>query len=321
MRKETKADFPEAEVRVRVAAPASLSNLGPGFDALGLCITGFADEVEVWPVAEPGVHIRAIEGPPLPLDARGNTAAVAARYVLEQAGYTGGLGMCIRKGIPIGSGIGGSAASAVGGAWAANVFLGKPFTKEALVDAVLAGEAVASGSIHGDNVLPALLGGLVLVYPEQPQRYVRLMPPSAPAIVLLLPEVEVLTREAREILPETVTLREAVTHAAHLAFLLQALQEGNWREAARWMMEDRLVEPRRARLLPGYTAIRSAALEAGATGCALSGSGPALFALVEDAEAAEHVAAQMLRSARESGLQASVHVVGVHPTGVSEITE
>ena len=306
--------------QVEVVAPASLSNMGPGFDSLGLCITGFADRIAVWPVEKPGVHIQAIEGPPLPRDASRNTAAVAARHVLEMAGYTGGIGMRIRKGIPVGSGIGGSAASAVGGAWAANVLLGRPFSKEELVEAVLAGEAVASGSVHGDNVLPALLGGLVLVYPEHPTRYVRILPHGVPVLVVLLPEVKILTRQAREILPEAVSLRTAVTHAAHLAFLLHALQEGNWQEAARWMMQDRIVEPRRARLLPGYDAMRAAALEAGAWGCVLSGSGPALFALAASTPVAEEVRRRMLEAAREAGLRASAHIVGVNPVGVTEIT-
>ncbi len=160
--------MPPMSDSVTVFGPASLSNLGPGYDALGLCITGMGDRVTAWRTDAPGV---TVDGPPgLPTDAERNTAARAARHVLQQAGAGGGLGLRVEKGIPLGSGVGGSSASAVAGAVAANEVLGRPFDKAGLVEAVLEGER-AAGGYHGDNVLPALFGGLVLVSPADPTEY------------------------------------------------------------------------------------------------------------------------------------------------------
>lgn len=292
---------------VTAFGPASLSNLGPGFDALGLGLAGMGDAVEAWRVETPGVHMlpgQDPDAPPTPLDPARNTAAVAAATVRETIGAQTGLALRIRKGIPIGSGIGGSAASAVAGAWAANLQLGRPLEKDDLVDAVLDGEAVASGSRHGDNVLPALFGGLVMVSPDRPSEYRRLVLPAPLHIALLLPDVPILTKEARDRLPRRVPRGDATHNAAALAFMIDAFRCGDFEAVGQHMMSDRIVEPVRARMVPCYDAVRHAALEAGAWGCALTGSGPALFALAETAEIAEHVVQAMLEASRSTGLAA-----------------
>ena len=287
--------------------PASLSNLGPGFDALGLALSGLGDAVEAWRVEEPGMHVLPSEtpgAPPIPLEAARNTAAVAAARVLRMLGARQGLALRIRKGIPIGSGIGGSAASAVAGAWAANLLFGHPLEKEALVEAVLAGEEVASGSRHGDNVLPALFGGLVLVSPAAPRTYRRLTLPAPLHVALIVPNVPILTKDARRALPAQVPRQDATQNAAALAFMIHAFACGDYAAVGRHMMADRLVEPVRARSVPCYEAVRRAALEAGAWGCALTGSGPALFALAPSAAHAEDVAKAMLKASRAAGIEA-----------------
>lgn len=306
--------------RVTVFGPASLSNLGPGFDTLGLCLSGLGDVVEAWLTDTPGVQVVLGAGTveaPTPTDPAKNTAARAAEIVLAQAEATRGLVLCIRKGIALGSGIGGSAASASAGAWAANVALGRPFRKKDLVRAVLEGEAVASGSLHGDNALPALFGGLVLTLPTDPAQYHRVPLPRAPSIALVLPKIEILTLEARALLPAEVPFRAAIHNAADLAFMLEAFRAGDWATVGRQMMKDRLVEPVRARLVPCYDAVRTAALDAGAYGCALTGSGPAMFALTEDAAGAAQALAAMQAACRAAGLEASgcvteADVQGVH---------
>ena len=244
--------------------PASLSNLGPGFATLGLCITGPGDRVTAPRTETAGV---TVSGPAfLPTAPARNTAGRAAAWVLSSSGAEGGLALTIEKGIPLGSGIGGSSASAVAGAWAANVALGSPFAKADLVEAVLDGESAASGCRHGDNVLPALLGGLVLTSPADPASHRPILLADLPPLVVLRPHVEVLTREARAVLPETVPHGSASAQAAELAFLLTALQAGEWTEAGRRVMRDRLAEPFRAPLVPVYEAVRQAALDAGAAG-------------------------------------------------------
>lgn len=296
--------MPNAEW-VRAFGPASLSNLGPGFDAIGLCIGGIGDSVEVRLVDEPGVRIVQIEPETdqIPRDVR-NTAARAASLVLEKAGLGAGIEMRILKQVPFGSGIGGSAASAVAGAWAANRLLDVPFSKEDLIGAVLDAEEMASGGRHGDNALPALLGGLILVSSSSPERYRRVPLIRRLPIVVVVPDVQILTKAAREMLPHHVNLRDAAHNAAELAFMIDAFHAGDWQTVGQCIMTDRLVEPVRATLVPCYEAIRRAALQAGALGCALTGSGPAMFALTEDANACPAVMEAMRDACRRLGIDA-----------------
>ena len=288
---------------VSAFGPGSLSNLGPGFDAIGLAIEGVGDTVEARWGRTSGVEVEAIEGAEgLSRAPERNTAARAAMAVLRRLGSERGVALRIRKGIRPGSGIGSSAASAVAGAWAVNALHGAPLSKEDLVGAVLAGEEIASGTRHGDNVLPALFGGLVLVSSARPERYRRLVLPRPLPIALIQPDVQVLTKAARAMLPERVPLCDAVHNASALAFLVDAFHAGDWETVGRCVMEDRLVEPVRATLLPCYGAVREAALEAGAYGCAISGSGPAMFALAESEAACTDVLEAMQEACRCTGV-------------------
>lgn len=302
----------------RVFGPASLSNLGPGFDTLGLCIDGIGDVVEATLSAEPGVRITSMDGDGglLPLHPDQNTASVAAQYVLRRADTTSGLNLRIEKRVPFGSGIGGSAASAVAGAWAANLALGSPLEKEDLVAAVLEGEAIASGSKHGDNVLPALFGGLVLTSASDPQLYRRIPLKKDLPIALVTPDVQVLTKAARDILPKQVSFRDAIDNASDLAFLIDAFRCGDWETVGRSIMKDRLVEPVRATLVPCYRAALVGAMDAGAFGCALTGSGPAMFAIAESFTAATDVLRAMIESCRSAGIDATGRVTSANGDGV-----
>lgn len=310
------------EAVVHIFGPASLSNLGPGFDALGLCISGIGDVVEARLVDRPGIHLEHNPGIiswVLPADPSQNTAVVAADAVLRKLRPDRGVAFTLKKGIPLGSGIGGSAASAVAGAWAVNVLFGCPLEKEELIEAVLDAEDLASGGRHGDNALPALFGGLVLVSSSNPARYRRIELPASLHLALVLPDVEVLTKQAREMLPRQVPLRDAVHNASELAFLVDAYRCGDWETVGRCMMRDRLVEPVRARLVPCYRAVRAAAVEAGAHGCALTGSGPAMFALAEGERHAAAVRDAMVEASAREGIDARGVVTEVNDEGVSEM--
>ncbi len=270
-----------ANPATRVFGPASLSNLGPGFDTLGLCLRGVGDIIEACFSSKPGITISS--SVPIPLTAEKNTAGRAAHLVMTKAGDKRGLHLHIEKGIPLGSGIGGSAASASAGAWAANLVLGKPFRRKELVYAVLEAERLASGgTLHGDNALPSLLGGLVLTSPVNPMDYRRIRLKDTLHLVVVLPQREILTADARTILPRVVPRTEAVHNASDLGFMLHALMTGDWAAVAPYMMRDRIVEPARASLVPCYDAVRRAALNAGAHAVALTGSGPAMFAIAKD---------------------------------------
>jgi homoserine kinase len=309
---------------VKIWGPASLSNLGPGFDSVGLAITGYGDVLEARLDDESGVRVEAItgDGGTLSLVPEENTVAVAAKTLLDQAGSTKGITFRIHKGIPLGSGIGGSSASAVAGAMAANVLLGNPFPKTELIEAVLTGEVVASGGRHGDNVLPALLGGLVLVSSSDPTRFHKIHLPKPLHIAVIVPQVRVLTKEARAMLHNLVPFRDAIHNASDFAFLSAAFVEGDWESVGKFIMRDRLVEPIRARLVPVYDEVKHAALTEGkALGCALTGSGPAMFAVCESQEHAEACVAIMQAASIEKGIPAIGKAVQADQEGTRAIVE
>lgn len=302
---------------VRAWAPASLSNLGPGFDALGLALEGAGDIVEASWMDGPGLRVTIGHGEPLPLDPDRNTAARAAKAMLGPDGDRG-ISLVIHKGISPGSGLGSSAASAVAAAWAVARLMGDTVAKEDLISAVLEGESAVSGARHGDNVLPSLFGGIVLVTPNEPTRY-RIVPAGAPMFLAVIrPDLRILTREARAILPVSVPLTDAVRNAASLAFLIDALRVGDLETAGTMMERDLLVEPVRARLVSPYHAVRQAARDAGALGCALSGSGPAMFALTGDAHAAEKVCEAMAWACRAAGVGCTAFTSSLDPHGARD---
>ena len=316
------ADVPQ-ERTVRVFGPASLSNLGPGFDTLGLCLEGIGDIVEAWRDnrASDRLTLQLASGAAdtISLEIGRNTAGVAALEVMNQAGMKDGVVLRIHKGFTPGSGIGSSAASAVAAAWAVNALARNPLDKSDLVEAVLAGEAVASGARHGDNVLPALFGGLVLVSSQNPMVYRQLPLEDDLWVSLVLPEIEVLTRHARALLPKTVPIRSAVNQASALAFMIDAFRSGDWQEVGHWMMKDQIAEPVRAELVPCYRHIKSAALEAGAFGCALTGSGPAMFAITDSSGNARTVLDAMVEASIQAGIHAAGHISRVNPLGASVV--
>lgn len=278
-------------------APASLSNLGPGFDALGVALEGVGDVVEARTVEGTSIVVRVEGADGLPIDPERNTAARAAARIAPGVG----LELVVRKGIRPGSGLGSSAASAVAAAWAVARLLGRAGQIGTLLDAALEGEAAVSGARHGDNVIPSLLGGAVLVTPGHPERFRRLVLPARLHFGIVRPDIDILTRDARAMLPSRVPLRDAARNAAALAFLVDALRSGDLETVGSEVERDLLVEPVRARLVPPFSAIRAAAREAGAFGCALSGSGPTMFALAGDAAAAARAADAMADACRRDG--------------------
>lgn len=315
----------ESKSAVAVWAPASLSNLGPGFDCLGLAIEEWGDEISASFNDTNTVRIlyHADSVWAGPCDPDFNTAGKAAIKVLYQLGVERGVDLIIKKGIVPGSGAGSSAASAAAAAWAVNTLFETPLSKTDLVEAVLAGEAVASGSRHGDNVLPSLFGGVVIVSSENPSHFRRIDMKAKLCLSVVLPHVEILTREAREILPKQTSFDDAVANASSLGLLIDAMREGDWKEMGKRIMSDRIVEPVRQTLLPCFDAIREAALEAGAYGCALSGSGPTMFAVSESMRSADNVLQAMIQAAKLSdvgstGITTTIDLVGARRVAVVE---
>ena len=288
------------------SAPASVGNVASGFDLLGHTLEGLGDRVTVRRIGAPHVEIAAITGAvtALPFEAKANTAGRALESLREALALPYGFSIAIDKGIPLGSGLGGSAASAVAALVAANALLDEPLSREALYPHALAGEAVASGSAHGDNVGPQLVGGLVLALHD------RLVPVPVPArlvAVVVHPDFVLETRRARAVLAGPYTLAEHVRQSASLAQLLA----GCWTDDAtllRGGLVDTLVEPRRAPLVPGFARVRQAALDNGALGASLSGAGPSVFAWCESRAQAQAVGAAMRAAFAHEGLDSRAHV-------------
>jgi len=287
--------------RVRVFAPATVSNLGPGFDVLGLALHRPGDIVEADVMERPGVELADVSGDGglLPRDAARNAAGVAAGEVLRLAGGTAGLRLRLLKGMPLASGLGSSGASAAAGAVAANEALGRPLGPAALVQCAMAGERAACGAAHADNVAPAVLGGIVLIRSYEPLDLVRLPVPDGLFVVVVHPHCEVSTQEARARLAgRTIALADIVANAGNLGAFVAALHQGDLALLGR-AIDDRIVEPVRAEMIPAYAEVRSAARHAGALGSAISGSGPSMFALCDSANAAARTALDMRRAFRE----------------------
>ncbi len=290
---------------VRVFAPATTANLGLGFDILGLALEGAGDTVTARRSRKPGVRIVAIrgDGGRLPLETAANTAGVAAVETLRRSGTEFGVELEIDKGLPLGSGLGSSAASAVAAAVAVNALLGSPLRRSALVEPCMAAEAVVAGR-HADNVAPALLGGLILVRSIEPLDLIRLPVPPELCVVVVTPELELTTRDARSVLPETVGLHELVRTTANIAALTCACFTADLALLARCMIGDAVTEAR-APLIPGCKQVIAAALGAGALGSAISGAGPSLFALCRSQRSAAHVATAMREAFAAAGLASS----------------
>jgi homoserine kinase len=287
-----------------VYAPGSASNLGPGFDCLGVAFTGKGDRVRARRAGGPGVRVLAVSDPRIPTASERNTAALAAAAVLRDFPEAG-LELEVEKGLPLSGGMGGSAASAVAGAVAADALFPRGRSRTALLRAALEAEAVVAGK-HADNVAPSLLGGAVLVGGLEPPEIVAVRVHPVWTLVLVTPGYAVETARARAVLPAQVSRFAAVAQAEALACLVLGLERGD-AALVRRAMVDRIAEPARSALYPGYREARAAALEAGAAGVAVSGAGPTVLALCGEGEAAA-VGESMRAAYLGLGLGAAVHV-------------
>jgi homoserine kinase len=288
-------------------APATVANVAVGFDILGFALEGIGETAEV-EVIDEGVIIEPVKGyANLPLDPAKNTAGLALLELIKRRRLDFGFRVALNKQIPIGSGLGGSSTSVVAALTAANALLKKKLRPEEMLELALSGEAVASGARHGDNIGPCLHGGLVYVRASN-EGSPRIVPvPCAPKFrralkcVIVLPRLKIETRQAREILGKTLPLATAVKQTSNLAGFILGCATGD-RELLSDCLRDVMIEPQRSKLVPGFESLQVAALKAGAFGCSLSGSGPALFALTDSDASALRIRQAMTRAARHAGL-------------------
>jgi homoserine kinase len=289
--------------RLRVFAPATIANIGPGFDVLGLALSRPGDVLEAELSERPGVEIVEVTGDQgrLSRDAMKNVAGRAARDVLQRAGSTRGLRLWLHKQMPLASGLGSSGASSAAGAVAANEILGRPLSTHDIVLSAMEGECAASGTPHADNVAPSVLGGFVLVRSYDPFELVQLPVPEGLRVAVVHPHCQVSTAEARRLVKERkYGLEVIVPNIGSVAALVAALYRSDLPLLGR-SIDDRIIEPIRATLIPGFAAVKDAALNAGALGCSIAGSGPSMFAFADSDVAAERIGAAMQAAFKSEG--------------------
>ncbi len=293
---------------VRATAPATIGNLAVGFDVLGAALEEPHDEVVVRRRRVSGVLMADVrgDGDRLPRDAARNTAGVAVLALLQRSGRSDGVAIELIKGIPLAGGMGSSAASAVAAVVAADRLLETRLGPDQLLACALDAERAACGAAHPDNAAPCLLGGIVLTRPGDPPEPIRLPVPEGLSVALLHPPIELATRVAREAVPAALPLETAVAQWADLGAVVAALFRGDWALLGRALV-DRVAEPARAALVPGFRAVQRAALETGALGCSLSGAGPSIFALCRGVESSRAVGEAMAAAlAEDAGLAGEV---------------
>jgi homoserine kinase len=301
---------------VKVFAPATVANVASGFDVLGFALERPGDTVRLTRRADRRIELTAVEGDGgrLPMDPARNTAGVAVTRFLEARGLPFGVDIVLHKGMPLASGLGSSAASAVAGVVAANLLAGEPCSLRELLPFTLQAEKVACGAAHADNVAPALLGGFVLIRSYEPLDIVRLPVPEGLAAAAAHPHTEIRTEDARRILKKEVRLADAVRQWGNLAALVAALYERDLELLGRSLL-DVVAEPRRAMLIPGFAEVKAAAMDNGALGCSISGSGPTMFALCATQDGAWRAGRAMQETFRRVGLECDLYVSPINRTG------
>ena len=293
-------------------APATSANSAVGFDILGFALQQLGDSVTLSPRNDEQLVITSTQD--IPHDPQTNTASLAVRHLLDSLEIAQGFHIHIDKKIPISAGLGGSAASAVAALLAVNAFLDRPVERHRLAQYAIQAEAASSGTAHADNVIPCLYGGFTLIRGLQPLDVITL-PLPALRCVLVHPDLRLETKKARAILKESYALKDVVKQSANLASFITALHTGDLNLLKR-CMHDYLIEPQRAHLIPGFFKVKEAALQAGALGASLSGSGTSLFALVsQDDDTANAVRDAMLISFKKNGLSAQAWVMEMSQQG------
>lgn len=273
---------------IKIFSPATVANLSCGFDALGVALDGKGDEMVFTKTNDKSLAITKIEGANLPFNVKDNLVGVVAQIMLNDANADFGLEIEIYKGFKPGSGLGSSAASAAGTAFAVNHLLGNPFSDLELVKYAMLGEEAACGSQIADNVSAAIYGGFVLIRSYNPLEIVSLPVPDNLFITALHPQIEIKTEDARNVLPNEVSLKNAITQWSNVGGLISGLYTNDYGLISR-SLQDVIVEPVRKRLIPHFDDVKKAALEAGALGAGISGAGPTIFALSNSIETSNNV--------------------------------
>ncbi|TLU98815.1 homoserine kinase [Dyadobacter luticola] len=308
---------------VKAFAPATVANVACGFDIFGFAIKEPGDVVELRRCDEPGIVIADIIGDEgrLPRSAEKNSVTGVMLHMLKHLGIKDfGCEVVLHKNMPLGSGMGSSAASAVAGVMAINEMLGQPFTRQELLPFAMEGERIASGSAHADNVGPSLLGGFVVIRSYNPLDIFTIPVPDDLYCTLVHPDIEINTKDARFILKNEVSLKNTIAQMGNVAGLVAGLMKSDYDLISRSMV-DVIIEPVRSILIPDFKEVKQAALSNGALGCSISGSGPSMFALSRGLENANNAATAMRARFAQAGIESAIHVSAINQGGAMILTD
>ena len=303
---------------IKIFSPATVANVACGFDVLGFCLDSVGDDMVIRKIDKKGIHITHIEGFDLPYETEKNVAGVSALAMYNAIDVDFGFEIEIYKRIKPGSGIGSSAASAVGSVFGMNELLGRPFNKTQLTEFAIKGEALASKCEHADNLAPALFGGFTLVKSVAPLKVLEIPCPNDLYTTIIHPQIEIKTSEARAVLPKEVSLTDAITQWSNLGSLVHALHTSDY-DLIKDSLNDVIIEPHRSKLIPFYNEIKNGALKAGALGSSISGSGPSIFSLNKGLETAKSVKDAMESIYSKSGIDFDIHVSKINTKGIKII--
>lgn len=303
-------------MEIRVFAPASVANIGVGYDIMGFALQSPGDEVVARFSDGKGMRIGQITGTDrLPYYPEKNTATFSAQSLLNFLGKSDvGIELDIHKKMPFGSGLGSSAASAVAGVFAVNTLLGNPLTKKELLHFAVLGEQLADGSYHADNVAPSLLGGIILIRDNATLDITSLPIPDDLVATVIYPEVEVLTRDSRNILKPEIALQRCIAQTGNLASFIAGLYRSDYELIGR-SLTDHIIEPQRAVLIPHFYEVKNMALKKGALGCSISGAGPSVFALFRGFTEAEKGGESMKDIFIQHGISATTYICKINSEG------
>ena len=306
---------------VKVFSPASIGNIGPGFDVLGLAIDGLGDTVEAREISGNEVVIENIFNADHDIsnDPDKNTAGIAAKETLRALGKKNGVGLILTKGMPSGSGLGSSAASAAAGAYAVNKLFNGGLSEDELILAAMKGEAYVSGGYFADNVAPSILGGATLTQSINPLKVSKLGTIDELILVLIIPNIQILTKDSRDVIPNKIDKRNFITNMANTASITAAFCKNDY-ALLKDNLIDVIIEPARTKLIPGFADIKSAAVKAGADGCTISGSGPAIFAISNSHQRAKKIKYEMEKEFISHGVECTGFITTPSKVGSREVT-
>ena len=303
---------------IKIFAPATVANVSCGFDSLGFAVDAIGDEMTFTKTAEKGVQITNITGADLTYNVDENAASAVVKKMLHTASADFGIALTIHKGFSPGSGLGSSAASAAGAAFGTNQLLGDMYSNLELTKFAMFGEKVACGSAIADNVAAAIFGGFILVRSYEPLEIIKLPVPNELRVVAIHPQITIKTKDARDVLPTKIPLKDAVTQWANVGGLISGLYTDNYNLISNSLV-DIVAEPARKSLIPFFDNIKNSALKAGALGAGISGSGPTVFALCEGDTVAKAVYKRIEESYKNTGIDFEMFVSKVSPEGIKII--